>query len=53
MTWLPAHSTVFSNPGFGRPVTHMRYAIVIEEADNDFSVYAPDLPGGVAMAAVF
>ena len=26
----------------------MRYAIVIEPADNNFSVYVPDLPGCVA-----
>ncbi len=26
----------------------MRYAIVIEKADNNFSAYVPDLPGCVA-----
>lgn len=26
----------------------MRYAIVVEEAENNFSAYAPDLPGCVA-----
>ena len=26
----------------------MRYAIVIERADNNYSAYAPDLPGCVA-----
>lgn len=26
----------------------MRYAIVIEEAENNFSAYVPDLPGCVA-----
>ncbi|HLG16259.1 MAG TPA: type II toxin-antitoxin system HicB family antitoxin [Blastocatellia bacterium] len=26
----------------------MRYAIVIEEADNNFAAYVPDLPGCVA-----
>ena len=26
----------------------MRYAIVIEKADNNFAAYAPDLPGCVA-----
>lgn len=26
----------------------MRYAIVIEKAENDFSAYVPDLPGCVA-----
>lgn len=26
----------------------MRYAIVIEKADNNFSAYVPDLPGCIA-----
>ncbi|MGB5354052.1 MAG: type II toxin-antitoxin system HicB family antitoxin [Woeseia sp.] len=26
----------------------MRYAVVIESADNNFSAYVPDLPGCVA-----
>jgi predicted RNase H-like HicB family nuclease len=26
----------------------MRYAVVIEKADNNFSAYVPDLPGCVA-----
>jgi Uncharacterized conserved protein len=29
----------------------MRYAIVIEKAGNNFSAYAPDLPGCVATGA--
>jgi predicted RNase H-like HicB family nuclease len=29
----------------------MRYAIVIEKAENNFSAYAPDLPGCVATGA--
>jgi predicted RNase H-like HicB family nuclease len=29
----------------------MRYAIVIEKAANNYSVYIPDLPGCVATAA--
>jgi predicted RNase H-like HicB family nuclease len=29
----------------------MRYAIVIEKAENNYSVYVPDLPGCVATAA--
>jgi predicted RNase H-like HicB family nuclease/predicted RNA binding protein YcfA (HicA-like mRNA interferase family) len=29
-------------------VIHMRYAIVIERANDNFSAYAPDLPGCVA-----
>ena len=31
--------------------THMRYAIVIERANDNFSAYAPDLPGCVAAGA--
>jgi len=31
----------------------MRYAIVIEKAGNNFSAYAPDLPGCVATGATF
>ncbi|MEO6104282.1 MAG: type II toxin-antitoxin system HicB family antitoxin [Pseudoxanthomonas sp.] len=29
----------------------MRYAVVIEQANNNFSVYVPDLPGCVATGA--
>ena len=29
----------------------MRYAIVIERSENNFSAYVPDLPGCVAMGA--
>ena len=29
----------------------MRYAIVIEKADGNYSVYVPDLPGCVATGA--
>jgi predicted RNase H-like HicB family nuclease len=29
----------------------MRYAIVIEQAEGNFSAYVPDLPGCVATAA--
>lgn len=29
----------------------MRYAIVIERAENNFSAYVPDLPGCVATGA--
>ena len=28
----------------------MRYAVVIEKADGDYSAYAPDLPGCIATA---
>ncbi len=29
----------------------MRYAVVIEKADNNYSAYVPDLPGCVAAGA--
>jgi predicted RNase H-like HicB family nuclease len=29
----------------------MRYAVVIEQAEGNFSAYVPDLPGWVATAA--
>jgi predicted RNase H-like HicB family nuclease len=29
----------------------MRYAIVIEKAENNYSAYVPDLPGCVAIGA--
>jgi len=29
----------------------MRYAVVIEKADNNFSAYVPDLPGCIATGA--
>jgi predicted RNase H-like HicB family nuclease len=29
----------------------MRYAIVIEKAENNYSAYAPDLPGCIATGA--
>jgi predicted RNase H-like HicB family nuclease len=29
----------------------MRYAIVIEKADNNYSAYVPDLPGCIATRA--
>jgi predicted RNase H-like HicB family nuclease len=28
----------------------MRYAVIIEKADNNYSAYVPDLPGCVATA---
>ena len=31
----------------------MRYAIVIEKAENNYSAYVPDLPGCVATGASF
>jgi len=32
-------------------VIHMRYAIIIEPANDNFSAYVPDLPGCVATGA--
>jgi predicted RNase H-like HicB family nuclease len=32
-------------------VHNMRYAVVIEKAGNNFSVYVPDLPGCIATGA--
>jgi predicted RNase H-like HicB family nuclease len=29
----------------------MRYAVVIEKAENNYSAYVPDLPGCIATAA--
>jgi predicted RNase H-like HicB family nuclease len=29
----------------------MRYAVVIEKADNNYSAYVPDLPGCIATGA--
>ena len=29
----------------------MRYAVVIEKAENNYSAYAPDLPGCIATGA--
>jgi predicted RNase H-like HicB family nuclease len=31
--------------------TSMRYAVVIEQAENNYSAYVPDLPGCVATGA--
>jgi len=30
----------------------MRYAVVIEQAENNFSAYVPDLPGCVATGSI-
>jgi predicted RNase H-like HicB family nuclease len=46
-SWMPG-----TRPGmteFGATV--MRYAIVIEKADGNYSAYVPDLPGCVATGA--
>ena len=32
-------------------MTVMKYAVVIEKGENNFSAYVPDLPGCVAAAA--
>ncbi len=47
-------SNSFASPttGFGSPserrIRVLRYAIVIEKAESNFSAYVPDLPGCVA-----
>jgi predicted RNase H-like HicB family nuclease len=46
MTWLQALRTVFLNKPAGSET--MRYAIVIEKSESNFSAYVPDLPGCIA-----
>ena len=49
MTWHPALSTVSLNKrGQEMSDSAMRYAIVIEDAGDNYSAYVPDLPGCVA-----
>lgn len=36
--------------GFGCAIGGMRYAVIIEEGENSFGAYVPDLPGCVAVA---
>jgi predicted RNase H-like HicB family nuclease len=44
-------STVFSSRPRSSENHNMRYAVVIEKADNNYSAYVPDLPGCVATGA--
>jgi predicted RNase H-like HicB family nuclease len=43
-----APSTASSNKQGSRNEDFMRYAIVIEKAENNYSAYVPDLPGCIA-----
>jgi hypothetical protein len=45
----PEPKTASLNKPVGSEI--MRYAIVIEKAENNFSPYVPDLPGCVATGA--
>src|SRR5271163_3588454 len=47
----PEPSTAFSNKPASSSEGCMRYAIVIEIAEGDYSAYVPDLPGCVATGA--
>ena len=49
MTWLQAQRAVFSSKPVGSDT--MRYAIVIEKSESNFSAYVPDLPGCIATGA--
>src|SRR5262245_24818318 len=44
-------STAFSNKQGSSNEASMRYAIVIEKAENNYSAYVPDLPGCIATGA--
>jgi predicted RNase H-like HicB family nuclease len=51
MIWHLGRSIVSSSSPGSRSEVDVRYAIVIEKAGNNFSGYAPDLPGCVATGA--
>src|SRR5713226_5711538 len=51
MTLHQAPSTASSNKQASRNEESMRYAIVIEKAENNYSAYVPDLPGCIATGA--
>lgn len=44
-------STASSNKQVGNREESMRYAVVIEKAESNYSAYVPDLPGCVATGA--
>jgi len=46
-----APSTASSNKPGSRNEVSMRYAVVIEKAENNYSAYVPDLPGCIATGA--
>jgi predicted RNase H-like HicB family nuclease len=43
--------TAFSSKLVSRGEEYMRYAVVIERAENNYSAYVPDLPGCTATGA--
>jgi predicted RNase H-like HicB family nuclease len=47
----PPHIREYSEAGGPEGAALMRYAIVIEKADGNYSAYVPDLPGCVATGA--
>jgi predicted RNase H-like HicB family nuclease len=49
MTSLQAPRTASSSKPVGSDT--MRYAVVIEKSENNFSAYVPDLPGCIATGA--
>jgi predicted RNase H-like HicB family nuclease len=49
MTSLKAPGTASSNKPVGSET--MRYAVVIEKSESNFSAYVPDLPGCIATGA--
>jgi predicted RNase H-like HicB family nuclease len=51
MTSRPERSTAFSSKLVSGSEEYMRYAIVIERAESNYSAYVPDLPGCIATAA--
>lgn len=51
MTWRQELRTASSNKLALRSEVKMRYAIVIERAEGNYSAYVPDLPGCVATGA--
>jgi predicted RNase H-like HicB family nuclease len=47
-TWRREHSTVLLNKQVGKIEVFMKYAVVIEKTQTNYSAYVPDLPGCVA-----
>lgn len=52
MILRPGPSTVFRNKPISSGEQHMRYAVVIEKAADNYSAYVPDLPGCIATGAI-
>jgi predicted RNase H-like HicB family nuclease len=49
---LPKRSAVFWSRLVSSSEEYMRYAVVIERAQDNYSAYVPDLPGCVATGAM-